>query len=170
MFRKISILFLIVFAGVLLANAQSKSTKIKLGKKTVIVKGAQFHQIEYNFSDSINKNFAYQFRHKKSLIISEISYEFENDKYQAVKIEIFTCPLDKIDKQNSYNIEMENEAVSGGKYWRLTLVSKGSGADNLFFQKQTITPETAETQAVNYVTINISSKIESEKWLKLFTK
>jgi hypothetical protein len=65
---------------------------------------------------------------------------------------------------------MEDEAVSGGKYWRLTLLANGSGADNLFFKKQTITSEYTATERVNNVTINILKKEEAEKWLKIFTK
>jgi hypothetical protein len=172
MSRKISILFLLIISIIVSTNGQSKSNIVKLGKQSVIVKGTQFNQIEYRFADSKNKYVAYQFtdKKKKVLIISEVSYESENGKFSPTKIEIFTCPLDKISKQNSYNLEMEDDAVSGGKYWRLTLVSSGNGADNLYFQRQTITTEAKENKAVNNVTVNIINKTEAEKRLKLFTK
>ncbi len=66
----------------------------------------------------------YQFidRIKKTLIITEITYETDNNKTIATQIEIFSCPFNRIDKQNSYNLEMEKDAVKG-KYMRLTLVS-----------------------------------------------
>jgi hypothetical protein len=172
MSRKISILFLLIISIIVSTNGQSKSNIVKLGKKSVIVKGTQFNQIDYRFADSKNKYVAYQFtdKKKKILIISEVSYESENGKFSPTKIEIFTCPLDKISKQNSYNLEMEDDAVSGGKYWRLTLVSSGNGADNLYFQQQSITTEAKEYKAVNNVTVNIINKAEAEKRLKLFIK
>ena len=172
MSRKISILFLLIISIIVSTNGQSKTNPIKLGEKPVIVKGTQFNQIEYRFADSKNKYVAYQFTDKRKnvLIISEVRYEFENGKFSPTKIEIFTCPLDKISKQNSYNLEMKDDAVSGGKYWRLTLVSSGNGADNLYFQRQTITTETNENTAVNNATVNIINKTDAENWLKIFTK
>lgn len=170
MLRRILFALTILMAVSFTATAQAQRKTIRLGEKSVTVKGTKFNEIEYNFSDSKSKLVAYHFRDKSSLVITEISYEFENGRYQAVKIEVFSCPLFRIKKDAGYVIEMEHEAVRGGKYWRLTLVSDGSGADNLFFQKQIITPETAETQAVNNLTINISNKIEADKWLKLFMK
>lgn len=151
-------------------NAQIN--KIKFGNKSIIVKGKIFNEIKYSFSSSKNKYAAYfQIdKAKKALILTEISYEFENGKANAVKFEIYTCLLAKINKKDSYNLGMEDEAVSGGKYWRLTLLSKGQGIDNLHFQKQTITTEDTATQRVNNVTINILQKAEAEKWLKFFTK
>lgn len=172
MLRKlIYLLFCLLFTAVLI-NAQTKNLPIKLGIKKVAVQGKVFNEIEYNFSGSKNKYVAYfQIdKVKKTLIITEISYEFENGKENAAKVEIYTCPLAKINKKESYNLEMEDEAVSGGKYWRLTLLTNGSGADNLFFQKQTITAEDTANERVNNVTINILKKSEAEKWLKIFTK
>lgn len=171
MLKKIIYLsFCLLFATVLV-NAQTKSPTFKLGIKKVKIQGKFFNEIEYNFTSSKNKYAAYYYidKAKKSLIITEISYEFENGKANAVKVEIYTCSLTKINKKESYNIEMEDEAVSDGKYWRLTLITNGSGADNLFFKKQTITAEDTATERVNNVTINVLKKTEAEKWLKQFT-
>lgn len=167
----IYISFCLLFTTILI-NAQTKGFPIKLGIKKVAIQGKVFNEIEYNFSSSKNKYVAYfqLDKVKKALIITEISYEFENGKANAVRAEIYTCPLAKINKKDSYNLEMEDEAVSGGKYWRLTLITNGQGADNLFFKKQTITGEGAATERVNNVTINILQKPEAEKWLKTFTK
>ena len=153
-------------------SIKAQVRKIKFGNKSVIVKGKMFNEIEYNFSQSKNKYVAYYQidKVKKALIITELSYEFENGKPNAVKVEIYTCPLAKINKKDSYNLEMDDEAVSGGKYWRLTLVTNGSGADNLFFEKRTTTAEDTATERVNNVTINVLKKAEAEKWLKIFTK
>jgi hypothetical protein len=169
---KFIIIFLLIFSAIISVNAQSK--KIKLGAKSVIVKGKVFNEITYNWNSGKTKSVAYQYvdKTKKALIISEINYEFEGEKAIPAKVEIYTCPLAKINKQNSYNIEMEADSVSNGKYWRLTLITNGQGADNLFFQKQTIFGYDAkpETKAVNNVTINTLDKSLADKWLKEFTK
>ena len=170
MLRRILFVLTILMAVSLTATAQAQRKTIRLGEKAVTVKGTKFNEIEYNFSDSKSKLLAYHFRDKSSLVITEISYEFENGKYQAVKIEVFTCPLGRIKKDAGYIIEMEHEAVSGGKYWRLTLVSDGSGADNLYFQKQTITAETTETKSDNNVTVNIIDRSVAARFLKQFTR
>lgn len=172
MLRKIVYLSFCLLFTTILINAQTKRFSVKLGIKKVGIQGKVFNQIEYNFLSSKNKYVAYfqLDKAKKSLIVTEISYEFENGKANAVKVEIYTCPLAKINKKESYILEMEDEAVSGGKYWRLTLLTNGSGADNLFFKKQTITAEDTATERVNNVTINIVRKAEAEKWLKIFTE
>ena len=170
----ISLFCLLVF--IISSNAQSKSSinKIKLGEKIITVKGTIFNETIYTTSTNQTKYVAYQFldKVKRTLTISEIGYEFENGKFSAVTIETYICPLAKIDKQNSYNLEMEDEAVSGGKYWRLTLLSLGQGIDNLHFQQQTQTiyNNKIEKKSVNNVTINILKKVEAEKWLVQFTK
>ena len=163
--------FCLLFSVVLL-NAQTN--KIKLGEKVVTVKGSVFNETIYTTSTNQTKYVAYQFldKTKRVLIITEIGYEFENGTYSAIILETYTCPLAKIDKQNSYNLEMEDEAVSGGKYWRLTLLSFGQGIDNLYFQKQTqsIYNNKIERKSVNNVTINILQQSSAEKWLRQFTK
>lgn len=170
MIRKICFVLTILLAVSLSTEAQVKRKVIRLGEKAIAVKGTKFNEIEYNFSDSKSKFVAYHFRDKSSLVITEVSYEIENGKDEAVKIEVFTCPLFRIKKEAGYIIEMENEAVSGGKYWRLTLVSDGSGADNLYFQRQTITAETTETKSVNKVTVNIIDRSAAARFLKMFTR
>jgi hypothetical protein len=169
---KFIIIFLLIFSAIISVNAQAK--KIKLGAKSVVVKGKVFNEIIYSWNSGKSKSVAYQFvdRKKKALIISEVSYEFEGEKAIAAKVEIYTCPLAKINKQDSYNIEMEADSVPNNKYWRLTLITNGQGADNLFFQKQTIFGYDAkpETKAVNNVTINILDKSLADKWLKVFTR
>jgi hypothetical protein len=169
---KFIIIFLLIFSAIISVNAQSR--KIKIGEKSVVVKGKVFNEITYSWNSGKSKSVAYQFvdRKKKALIISEVSYEFEGEKAIPAKVEIYICPLAKINKQDSYNIEMEADSVPNSKYWRLTLITNGQGADNLFFQKQTIFGYDAkpETKAVNNVTINILDKSLADKWLKVFTK
>jgi hypothetical protein len=169
---KFIITFLLAVLSVISSHAQTN--KIKFGATSVIVKGKIFNEITYNFSSGKNKFVAYQFvdKVKKSLLISEVTYTFEGAKPIVSKIETYTCPLVKISQPNSYNLEMENDALPGLKYWRLTLVTDGTGADNLFFQKQTQLADGSkpETQSVNNVAINILNKISAAKWLKEFTK
>lgn len=176
MLKKIIVSLFCFLFFIISINAQSKSliNKIKLGEKIITVKGTIFNEIIYTTSTNQTKYVAYQFwdKVKKTLIISEIEYEIENGKFSPVTIETYICPLAKIDKQTSYNIEMEDKAVSGGKYWRLTLLSLGQGVDNLHFQSQnrSIFNHKLETKRVNNVTINILKKAEAEKWLKTFTR
>lgn len=156
-------------------NAQRKTVqpvKVELGNKLVAIKGKIFNEIIYNFTSNQTKYVAYQYfdKLKKALIITEVTYETDNNKTIATNIEIYNCPLSRIDKQNSYNLKMEDEILAGGKYWRLTLISKGQGADNLYFQKQTITENSAKTIAVNNLTINLIDKIKADKWLAEFIK
>lgn len=184
MFRKILISIFISLLCFSLINAQKKSlnrsvsskpneTKIKIGAKSYAVKGSVFNEISY-LPPEISKDVFYQFSDKKNktLTISVVSSEVENGKTKTLSLETYICPFDKIDKEKSYILEMDNEAITDKKVYRLTLISKGQGADNLYFQRQTMSIFSNEIQViqVNNVTIFFKTKAEAEKWLKIFAK
>ena len=176
MSKKIGILlFCLLFAATSLnAQTKPKERSIKLGERLVTVKGSIFNEVLYKTWTNPTKYTAYQFLDnlRKVWIITEVEFEINGEKSTAKTIKNYICPLAKIDKQNSYNLEMRNEDIPGGKYFRLTLLSLGSGADNLYFQEQTRSTanEKPEVKAVNNVTINIINKSAAENWLKVFTK
>jgi len=179
MFRKILISIFISLLCFGAADAQkktvkrSKETKINFGAKRYSVKGFIFNEIIY-LPPEKSKDVFYQFADAKSktLTISVVSSEFENGKTNTLSLENYICPFDKIDKEKSYILEMENEAITDKKVYRLTLISKGQGADNLYFQKQfmSIFTDGIQNIQVNNVTIFFKTKAEAEKWLKLFTE
>lgn len=154
-------------------TGKSKNTKIKIGAKSVSVKGSIFNEIVYLPPDK-SKDVFYQFADSKSktLKISVVSSEFEDGKVHVISLESYICPLDKIEREKSYVLEMENEAISARKVYRLSLISKGQGADNLYFQRQftSIFADEIQLRQVNNVTIFFKTKIEAEKWLKIFAK
>nr|HQU86327.1 hypothetical protein [Pyrinomonadaceae bacterium] len=154
-------------------SSKPKETKIKLGTKNYAVKGSIFNEIKY-LPPEKSKDVFYQFSDpkNKTLTISTVGYAIENNKVSASTFETIICPFDKIDKEKSYILEMENEAITNEKVYRMTLISKGQGADNLYFQRQFISIFTDEIQIVlvNNVTVFFKSKAEAEKWLKTFTK
>ena len=88
---------------------------IKLGQKRVAINGTVFNEIVYLNSMGQTKVSVYRFLDKanKTLVITEVESETEAGRSTPTKIEIYRCPLAKIDKQASYNIEMENDAVAG---------------------------------------------------------
>lgn len=184
MLRKLFISSFVLLLCFSFANAQKKSlsknvlskpkeSKIKLGTKTYAVKGTVFNEITY-LPPEKSKDVFYRFSDSKSktLTISVVSSELENGKAAASSLETYICPFNKIDKEKSYILEMENEAISDEKVYRLTLISKGQGADNLYFQREFISIFTDEIQVsqVNNVTFFFKSKTEAENWLKTFTK
>ncbi len=155
------------------SSYHAQTTRVRIGSETALVKGVVINTIEYNFQGGRARYVAYRYldRSKKALIITEAQYEFEGGKPVAGSIETYTCPLDKISKDKSYNIEMEDNAVVGGRYWRLTLVADGTGADNLYFKKQSrVVNEKPKISAVNFVTINITDKTAAEKLLADLTR
>ena len=143
-----------------------------MGNEVLIAKGTAINTIEYNFASGKSKSVTYSFldKAKEILSITDVVYEFESGKPVASLIETYLCPLAKISKENSYLLEMNDDAVAGGKYWRLTLVASGTGADNLFFKKraQTINAK-PQIGTVNNVTINILDRAASAKLLKKLT-
>ena len=160
---------LLIFA----VSLPAQTTRVKIGGETVAVKGTVINTIEYNFQSGKARYVAYRYRDrvKKSLVISEVQYEFENGKPVARSVETYTCPLDKISKDKSNNLEMEDEAVADGRYWRLTLVADGTGADNLYFRKQSrVVNEKPKLSAVNFVTINVADRTAAEKLLVELTR
>lgn len=179
------ICMLMILTGFFSVNAQkhgktTRSTKkkadlvIKLAEKKITVKGSIFNEITYNFSPGKSKTVAYQYldKVKNELVITEVDYDFENDEIRTSMIETYICPLDKINKQHSYVLEMEHDSVAGGKVFRLTLLSNGQGIDNLYFQRKTesnIDNESKSTM-VNNVTINFTKQNEAEIWLAKFLK
>lgn len=175
MFRKILISLLCLLLSIISINAQTKKSvkKLKFGTKSYAVKGSVFNELSY-LPPEKSKDVFYQFADAKTktLAISVVSSEVENRKTNFLSLETYICPFDKIDKQNSYILEMENEAITDQKVYRLTLLSKGQGADNLYFQRQFVSVFSDEFQLkqVNNVTIFFKSKTDAEKWLKTFTK
>jgi len=179
MFRKILFSAFISLLCFGFADAQKKSVKrlnepkIKIGAKTYAVKGTIFNEIVY-LPPEKSKVIFYRFSDlkNKTLTISVVSSEVENGKTNTVSLETYSCPFDKIDKENSYVLEMENESITDQKVYRLTLISKGQGADNLYFQRQSVSIFSDEIQVrqVNNITIFFKSKAEAENWLKTFTK
>lgn len=151
----------------------AQTTRVKIGVETVAVKGTAINTIDYNFQSGKTRYVAYRYldKVKKALVITEIQYEFEGVKPIARTVETYTCPLDKISKDKSYNLEMEDEAVADGRYWRLTLVADGTGADNLYFRKQSrVVNEKPKLSAVNFVTINVADRTAAEKLLVELTR
>jgi len=146
---------------------------IKIGAKSYAVKGSIFNEIVY-LQPEKSKDVFYQFADakNKTLKIFIVSSEVENGKTNTLSLETYICPFDKIDKENSYILEMENEAITDQKVYRLTLISKGQGADNLYFQRQSVSIFNDEIQVhqVNNVIVFFKSKAEAEKLLKIFTK
>jgi len=179
MTRKLVLMLLMVTVTAVMVQAQSKkaeSVRIKLGNKTVLVKGKKFNEISYKFGSTETKSVAYYFvdAKRKALVISEVEFEMDKGKGTAVKVEIYTCPLNRINRTDkeygSYNIEMTDEAAGEGRYWRLTLVSLGQGADNLYFTKERVNEDVSEISKVNNVTINVANKQMADRWLREFTK
>lgn len=175
MLKKIFISICCLFFSIISINAQTKSlnNKIKLGTKSYSLKGSVFNEIVY-LPPEKSKDVFYHFWDKKNktLTIAIVGYELENGKSNVSTLETFVCPFNKIDKDKSYILEMENEAITDQKVYRLTLISKGQGADNLYFQRRSASIFTDEIQIiqVNNVSIFFKSKAEAEKWLKNFTK
>ncbi|MBX7055190.1 MAG: hypothetical protein K1X36_09560 [Pyrinomonadaceae bacterium] len=164
-----------VLAAILMfaLSLQAQTTRVKLGTDVILVQGTVFNSIDYDLSTGKARYLAYRYmnKSKRSLIITEVRYEFERGRPVASSVETFTCPLDKISKDKSYNLEMEDEAVRGGRYWRLTLLAAGTGADNLFFKKQSLSAGDKPTSAsVGFVTINITDRAAAEKLLADFTR
>lgn len=174
---------LMILIGFFSVNAQkngktNKSTKkktdlvIRLAEKNITVKGSIFNEITYNFSTGKSKTVAYQYldKVKNELVITEVYYDFEDDEIKVSMIEIYICPLDNINKQNSYVLEMEHDSVAGGKVFRLTLLSNGQGIDNLYFRRKTESNIDNESKSmmVNNVTINFTKQSEAEMWLAKF--
>lgn len=152
---------------------QAQTTRVKLGGDVVLVKGTVINSIDHDFSSGKARYVAYRYldRLKKSLVITEVRYEFEGGRPVASSVETYTCPLDKISKEKSYNIEMEDEAVKGGRYWRLTLLAAGTGVDVLYFKKHSRSVgDKPTTASVGFVTINVTDRAAAEKLLADLTR
>lgn len=165
-------IFLLVAAPAV-AQRKAKPSGVKIGEKTIAVRGTQFNQIDYAGETSKDRYASFYIfdAAKKSLVVTTVSWTFDDGKYVPSKVETITCPLADIDKENSYNIEMTDEAVAGGKYYRLTLVARGPGADILKFTSvaNSVYADAPETKKVGFVTVNIISKTDADRWLKTFT-
>lgn len=172
MLKKIILVFAVLTFSASVATAQ-RSQVVKLGAAKVAVRGKLFNQIDYAFSNGKGRSVAYYFvdRRKNTLEITEVGYDADGGRLVASTIETFVCPLDRIDAESSYTLEMESDSVAGGKYFRLTLLSAGKGIDNLNFERIARSKflETVESTAVNNVTVNIIDRKTADDWLRYFT-
>ncbi len=154
--------------------ATVSTTNITIGDRAIAVKGTVFNSIAYNFSSGKSKLDYFYFIDKKlkKLEITEVEYEYEGDVSIAKVITINKCPFAKINKKESYNIDMDDAAVENKKYTRLTLLSTGQSMDNSFFEQVKVTRYDTEIEKklVNNATVNVVEKTNAEKWLKEFTK
>ncbi len=151
----------------------SPKNKITVGAKEYSFDGSLFNSITYNFSSSKAKYDSYYFKNnaKKQLEIVTVEWEWEADVPTVKLVSKYVIAFAKINKKDSYNIEMEDETLDTKKYWRLTLLA--IGANNNAITKTTKTrwddePDTNEK--VSFITINITDKIQAASWLKELTK
>lgn len=172
MFNRI-LLVLALLALLASAAAAQGSRVVTLGGTKVAVRGKVFNQVDYVFTNGKGRSIAYYFvdRKKKMLEITEVGYDEVGGKLVASTIDVFRCPLDKIDADGSYNLEMESDSIAGAKYFRLTLLATGKGIDDLNFVRTSRSRSlaTAESKAVNNVTINIIARKSADDWLRVFT-
>jgi hypothetical protein len=147
---------------------------ILIGGKPVTVKGLSFN-VYNRLSDE--KTISYQYHDyyyrdpvKKTIVITEVFYELQNNLPETKSIETYTIPVNKLNKKDSYILEMIDPYFEGGKYFRISLLNDGTN-QNYFKESVLRTGETEpEVKMVSFVTIPFKNKETAEKYLKEFTK
>jgi hypothetical protein len=147
---------------------------ILIGGKPVTVKGLSFNvynrlsdeqTISYQYHD-----YYYRDPVKKTIVITEVFYELQNTLPETKSIETYTIPVNKLNKKDSYILEMIDPYFEGGKYFRISLLNDGTN-QNYFKESVFRTGETEpEVNMVSFVTISLKNKETAEKYLKEFTK
>lgn len=164
----------IIAAKVNAKESQLPKIDVKLNDSTYSFDGTLFNSVLYNFGSSKSRYDAYYNwdNTKKELQITEVEYEIAGSETTARVIKTYNCPMSRINKKDSYLLDMDSEDIEGGKYQRLTLLCSGQGVDNLYFTEHTKTgwDEPDRIKKVNNVTINIVNKEKAKLWLNEFIK
>jgi hypothetical protein len=136
-------------------------TEIALGDVNEKVYGELFNSYKGGEGSSAYFTDSYQYSEGGMLIITDVNYEMEGDKKAATSISRFVVPKAKLDKKNSYVLNMEDDDATS-KTWRLTLLS--TNADSKAFEVETKYPgdESYGKKKVSFYTINFATKADGE--------